>query len=282
MEGEVWARFFSDGFFGYGEKGNFTYWSLAHFIPLILFGVAIFLLFRYREKIRNWKHEETLRFGLAVAMLLCEMSYYWRLVYVGPGNVGEHNMLDKFPLQVCQWTCILTALMLFKKSKFIYPICFYVCFTLGVFPLLTPAVIYTTGPTYYRYYQYWGEHILPPLGVLYMTFVHGHRPKLTGIVKASGFMAILVTFAMICNFNVPALVATTEPGYSPNYLYLAVGTMDGGGSIMDLLIKIAPNVWGRLALLVALVVALFFAAYFVHKAIIKLYNYALSKKKKTE
>jgi uncharacterized membrane protein YwaF len=188
-------------------------------------------------------------------------------------------MLDKFPLQVCGWTCILAAFMMFKKSKFIYPICFYVCFTLGLFPLHTPAVISTTGPGYYRYYQYWLEHILPPLSVFYMTFVHGFRPKLTGIIKATGFMSILVTFAMICNFNIPPLVASTDPGYSPNYLYLAVGTMEGGGSIMDVLVKIAPNVWGRLVLLLFLVEGLFFAAYFIHKGIIKIYTHITSKKK---
>ena len=271
MGNMVWARFFNEGFFGYGEKGDFKYWSFAHFAPIVIFGIAIYLLFRYREKIRNWKHEGNLRFGLAVAMIICEMSYYWRLVYVGPGNLAEHNMLDKFPLQVCGWTCILAAFMMFKKSKFLYPICFYVCFTLGLFPLLTPAVISTTGPGYYRYYQYWIEHILPPLSVLYMTFVHGFRPKLTGIIKATGFMSIIVTLAMVCNFNVPPLVASTDPGYSPNYLYLAVGTSGGGGSIMDVLVKIAPNVWGRLLLLIALVEAIFFAAFFVQKGICRLY-----------
>ena len=112
-----------------------------------------------------------------------------------------------------------------------------------------------------------------------MTFVHGFRPKLTGIIKATGFMSILVTCAMICNFNIPPLVAATDPGYSPNYLYLAVGTMEGGGSIMDVLVKIAPNVWGRLVLLLFLVEGLFFAAYFIHKGIIKLYTYITSKKK---
>ena len=278
MEGQVWARFFSEGFFGYGEKGNFKYWSAAHFIPLIILGVGIYLIFRYREKIRDWKHEGNLRFGLGVAMIICEMSYYWRLMYVGPGNLTEHSMLDKFQLQVCGWTCILAAFMMFKKSRFIYPICFYVCCTLGLFPLLTPAVISTTGPAYYRYYQYWIEHILPPLSVFYMTFVHGFRPKLTGIAKATGFISILVTLAMIFNFNLPKLVADLEPGYSPNYLYLAVGTLEGGGSVMDILVKIAPNVWGRLVLLIVLVEAIFFAAYFVHKGIIKLFNYILLKK----
>ena len=51
-------------------------------------------------------------------MLLAEMSYFWRLLYVGssePTNVVD--LLDKLPLQVCEWTCIISCFMLMKKSK---------------------------------------------------------------------------------------------------------------------------------------------------------------------
>jgi hypothetical protein len=33
---EVWVKFFKDGFFGYGEPGDFTYFSLAHFVPILV------------------------------------------------------------------------------------------------------------------------------------------------------------------------------------------------------------------------------------------------------
>ncbi len=257
---EVWVQFFKDGFFGYGEKGNFKYFSLAHFIPLILLVLAVFLCYRYRNKFKNWKHEETFRFIFAFVMLMAEMSYFWRLLYVGSSDPTKINLLDKLPLQVCEWTCIIAIFMMTKKSKLLYQICFYVCLTIGIFPLLTPSVITTTGPAYYRYYQYWMEHILPIIAVFYMTFVHGFRPRLKGIWLSSGFMSVLVVFALICNFNIK----------DANYLYLATGTSDGGGSAMDFLIKIAPNVWGRLALLGAVVIAMFFAAYGIYVVIQKL------------
>lgn len=277
MEGIVWARFFQEGFFGYGENGDFKYWSFAHFAPLLLFAVAVYLLFRYRAVIREWRHEENLRFGLGIAMIICEMSYYWRLLYVGPGELGEYNLLDKFPLQVCGWTCILAAIMMFKKSKFIYPICFYVCLTIGIFPLLTPAVISTAGPGYYRYYQYFLEHLLPPFAVLYMTFVHGYRVRMKDMLKGAGFLAVLAPLACLANHFLPKLVPT-EVGYNPNYLYLAVGTLDGGGSLMDVLMKIAPSLWMRLLVLAVVVAVMFFAAYYIQKGLIKLYNHVQEKK----
>jgi uncharacterized membrane protein YeiH len=73
-------------------------------------------------------------------------------------------------------------------------------------------------------------------------------------------MAVLATFALICNFNIE----------NANYLYLATGTSDGGGSVMDLVIRIAPNVWVRLGLLLCIVLALFFAAYGIAVALQRL------------
>lgn len=267
---EVWVQFFSEGFFGYGEKGNFKYYSIAHFIPLILLALSIFLIYRYRDTFRSWKHEETFRFWFAFVMLMAEMSYFWRLLYVGSSDPTEKTLLDKLPLQVCEWTCIFAIFMITKKSKLLYQICFYVCLTIGLFPLLTPSVITTTGPTYYRYYQYWLEHILPIIAVFYMTFVHGFKPSLKGIIPATAFMSALVTMALICNFNIE----------NANYLYLATGTTDGGGSVMDFLIKIAPNVWGRLALLAGVVLAMFFIAYGVNVGIRRLAELKSSKIKK--
>ena len=265
------VKFYSDGFFGYGEKGNFKYWSFAHFTPIILFAVGIYLIYRYREALKNWKHEENFRFIFAAVMLFVEMSYFWRLLYVGSSEPGEVvDLLDKLPLQVCEWTCILAVFMMMKKSRAIYPICFYVCFTIGVFPLLTPSVITSTGPAYYRYYQYWLEHILPPLSVFYMTFVHGFRPTKKGIISAVGFMFTLMVLALICNANIPGA----------NYLYLAKGTADGGGSIMD---PIRDMVGGSTAALVTIlsvvVVAIFFLAYYIHKWIISLFEKLKFKKK---
>lgn len=257
---EVWVKFFSEGFFGYAEKGNFKYYSLAHFIPLILLALAIYLTYRYRDKLKNWKHEENLRFAFAFVMLLAEMSYFWRLLYVGSSNPEMTTLLDKLPLQVCEWTCICAIFMITKKSELLYQVCFYVCLTIGIFPLLTPSVISQTGPAYFRYYQFWFEHILPIVAVFYMTFVHGFRPKFKGIALSTGFMMALGAMALICNFNIEGA----------NYLYLARGTTDGGGSIMDVLIKIAPNVWARLAFLTVVVLAMFFLAYGVYRGICKL------------
>ena len=268
----TYVEFYKDGFFGYGEKGNFKYWSFSHFTPIILFAIAVYLIYRYRDALKNWKHEENFRFIFAALMLFAEMSYFWRLLYVGSSEPEELvNLIDKLPLQVCEWTCIFAIFMITKKSRAIYQICFYVCFTIGIFPILTPSVITTAGPAYYRYYQYWLEHMLPPLAVFYMTFVHGFRPKKKGIISAIVFMSVLVVMALICNANIPGA----------NYLYLADGTTSGGGSIMDpIRDMVGGSTAALIALLSAVVVGIFFLAFYVHKWILTLSEKQVKEKSK--
>lgn len=186
-------------FFGYGEKGNFTYWSLAHFIPIIILIVAVIVTYHYRQRIKNWKYEENFRFVLGFIMIIVEMSYYWRLIYVGSGKADVGTLMTKIPIQVCQWTCVLAAFMIMKKSKVLYQICYFVCLTAGLMPLITPAVISTTGPGYYRYYQFWLEHMLPIFAVFYMTFVHGFHASIKKVWQAYAFLYLLAIISVYCN-----------------------------------------------------------------------------------
>ena len=252
---EVWCRFFSDGFFGYGDKGDFQNFTLAHFIPIILFGVAIFLLWKYRAVFRNWKFEENFRFIWGAVMMLVEMSYFWRLLYVGSGESGQIvSLLDKLPLQVCEWTCILACFMIMKKkNNWLFQICFFVCLTAGTCALVVPDnAIGTAGPTYYRYYQFWLEHMLPTLAVIYMVFVHGFRPKLRGIFISAGFLSVLGAIALILNANL------TE--HNAEYLYFHLFAE----------IPVIGIPWVTPIFFAVLVFGAFFGLYYLSKLILKL------------
>lgn len=238
--------FYSSGFFGYGEKGDFTYWSAAHFLPILLLISAVVALYYLRGRLREWRHEENLRFALGFILLIVEMSYYWRLLYVGSGNADKRTLMTNLPLQVCQWTCILAAFMLMKKSSFLYGLCYYISLTAGLIPMITPAVITTTGPTYYRYYQFWLEHGLPVFAVCYMTFVHGFRPSWKKAWQPYTFLWMLAALSIYANGKVAGA----------NYLYLATST--DGDSIANLL---PENMCLRVALYAGTMAVLFGLAY---------------------
>lgn len=234
-------EYHSEGFFGYSETPIFEYFSLAHLLPIILLGIGIFLIYRYCEKLRNWKHEELFCSLMGVLLIFNECSYYWRLLYVGNSQDGT-QMLTFLPLQVCEWTAYLAAFMLLKKNRHLYDIVFYVTLTLGLIPLVTPAVIMRVGFGHYRYYSFWLEHTLPILGVFYMTFVHGFRPDFRKVYKPIAALAVLAGFAIYANLHIPGA----------NFMYLAAGTT--GDSLANIL---PENVWARLAVAFAILCVLF-------------------------
>ena len=72
--------------------------------------VAVILLIRhYRQSLHQWKFEKNLRQVLAFALIICEMSYFWRLVAIP--SLGA-NPVDHLPITVCGWTVIFCSYML--------------------------------------------------------------------------------------------------------------------------------------------------------------------------
>lgn len=246
---ENWVEFYKDGFFGYGEEGDFAYFSFWHFLPIIVLVVGIVLTYIYRDRIAKLEHEKTIRFVLGCLMLLMELGYYWRVLYVGPGDGGtSHSLMTKLPLQVCEWTCIFAALMMFTESKHLFDIDVTVCLTLGIAPLLLPAVLTNAGPAYFRYYQYWLLHILPIYSVFYMMFVKGYRYDIKTVYKPFLFLVVLSILSMIANHFIP----------DGSYMYLQ------GDDLGEGLAKILPaNQFLRFAVFAPLTLALFGLEYLV-------------------
>lgn len=254
---EYWVEFYKDGFFGYGEEGDFTYFSIWHFLPIIVLIVSIILTYVFREKIKALKHEKTIRFVLGCAMLLMELGYYWRVLYVGAGDGVSHSLMTKLPLQVCEWTCIFAALMMFTENKHLFDIDATVCLTLGIAPLLLPAVLTNAGPSYFRYYQYWLLHILPIYSVFYMMFIKGYRYDVRKVYKPFLFLVVLSALSMVANHFIP----------DGSYMYL-----QGDDLGKDLASILPSNQFLRFLVFAPLALALFgleFLVFFVIRKIAK-------------
>lgn len=233
--------FGSEGFFGYAPQKDFHYYSLAHFLPIILLGIAIFLTYRFQDKIRNSKHEENLRFALGATCIFAELFYFIRLLYVGAGTSGN-QLINYLPIEVCQWMAIIAGFMMMKKSRHMFDICYYVCLTLGVMPLIMPAVIENCGPGYFRYYQFWAEHLVPIYCVFYMLFVHKMRPDYKKVYKPFALLAILASIAIPANMLIP----------NGDFMFLQ------GEPAGDSIVSIFPkNIWVRLLCFAGIVTALF-------------------------
>ena len=237
-------RDFFNYFFGAGTEVEFENFTLAHFLPILL-AVAVILLIRHkREAIRNSKFEANFRYILGFMLIICEMSYFWRLVGVPSLNP---NPVDHLPITVCGWSVIFCSYMLVGKCQSLFDISYFWLFSGTIFALITPTVITHTGPTRYRYYQFWLEHTLGYVAVFYMIFVHGMRPTVRSAVKSYIAMAVLAVIAYFAN---------TLIGPGANYLFMA--KPEDTPSILDIL---PPNFALRVTVMAAAITLMFFLAY---------------------
>lgn len=93
-------------FFGAGEKGEFRDFTFAHLAPLLVAAGVIYLIYRYRDQLRDSKHETTIRYILGFSMIVSEMSYFWRLVGV---EAITPNAVDHLPITICGWSIVFCS-----------------------------------------------------------------------------------------------------------------------------------------------------------------------------
>ncbi len=231
-------------FFGQSQNEEFHNFTLAHILPILL-GVSIILLFYiFRNKLKNYKHELGLRYILAFSLIISEMSYYWRLIGIPSLNP---NPVDHLPVTVCGWAVIFCSYMLIGKSQTLFDISYFWLLSGTLFALITPTVITFTGPTRFRYYQFWVEHIFGYLAIFYMIFVHKMRPNIKSIIKSYIALIILAIIAYATNILI---------GPGANYLFMA--RPESTPSVLDIL---PSNFALRLFIMASVITLLFGLAY---------------------
>ena len=157
---------------------------------------------------------------LAFALIICDMSYYWRLSALPEISAGA---IETLPIGVCCWSVIFCSFMLVGKKQTLFDICYFWLLSGSLFALATPTPLTYTGPTRYRYYQFWVEHTLGYVAIFYMIFVHGMRPTVKSAFKSFAALMVLSGIAYYINTLIPGA----------NYLYMA--RPEAAPSILDIL-----------------------------------------------
>lgn len=195
-------------FFGQGTQPEFTLFSFAHFAPILVAAVLILVIYRFRKPLQNFKYEYVFRYTLAFMLICSEMGYYWRLV--GMPELGP-NPQENLPIAVCGWAAIFLSFAVIGKSQTLFDICYFWLFSGSLFALITPTLEFA-GPTRFRYYQFWTEHLSIYVALFYLMFVHKMRPSIRSAVKS--YIALLVMVVVAC-------CANAYLGGDTNYLFLA-------------------------------------------------------------
>lgn len=230
-------------FFGQGTEPEFALLSFAHLAPILLMLGAIALIYSLRDRIRRCKWEENLRYVIAFALVICDMSYYWRLSAAPHLSAGA---IESLPIGVCCWSVIFCSYMMVGKKQTLFDICYFWLLSGSLFALATPTPLTYTGPTRYRYYQFWVEHTLSYVAIFYMIFVHGMRPTVKSAFKSFAALLALAGIAYYVNTLIPGA----------NYLYMA--RPEAAPSILDIL---PANFALRFAIMIAGIAAMYALAY---------------------
>ena len=230
-------------FFGQGTTQEFALFTPAHFAPILAMIAVILLIRRNADRLRGWRGEEAVRYVLAFALIFSEMGYYWRLV--GMPELGP-NPVENLPISVCGWASILCSYMLIGKTQSFFDISYFWLLSGSLFALLTPTPLTFTGPTRFRYWQFWSQHTLGYVAIFYMIFVHGMRPTIRSAVKSYLALVALTAFAYWVNQLIPGA----------NYLYMA--RPEAAPSVLDIL---PPNFLLRFFIMMAVITLMFVLAY---------------------
>ena len=236
-------REFFHYFFGEGTEVEFSLFTPAHIAPVALMLFLIFLIRRNGEKLRKSPHEETLRYALAFLLIISDMAYYWRLVGMPSLHPGP---VENLPIGVCGWAAIFCSFMLIGKNQTLFDISYFWLLSGSLFALLTPTPLTYTGPTRFRYYQFWTEHTMGYVAIFYMIFVHKMRPYPRSAVKSYAALMVMTVIAYWVNSMIPGA----------NYLYMA--RPEAAPSVLDIL---PPNFLLRTAIMLSVITAMYALAY---------------------
>lgn len=230
-------------FFGEGTASEFALFTPAHIAPVALMIAVILLIRRFGAEIRKSRHEETLRYVLAFALIISDMAYYWRLVGM---PALPHGPVENLPIGVCGWAVIFCSYMLVGKKQALFDISYFWLLSGSLFALITPTPLTYTGPTRFRYYQFWMEHTLGYIAIFYMIFVHGMHPTVRSAIRSYVVLLAMVVLAYGVNQMIPGA----------NYLYMA--RPEAAPSVLDIL---PANYALRIAVMLSAITVMFALAY---------------------
>jgi hypothetical integral membrane protein (TIGR02206 family) len=213
-------------FFAQEWSGDpFILFGIDH-LAIILFFILLNLSFFWLRKLKDTKSGSYLRIGLAVVLLLFEISWQAWNIYIGKWTIQDH-----LPLHMCSLFLFINAAMMISRNQVLYDLSYCLGIGSGLMAFLTPD----PGP-----YGLWhfvpvqtifGHGLLVSL-TIYMTIVEGFRPTWKSIPRAFIFGLAALLFSYFVNLVLGS-----------NYIFTS--GKPGSASLLDLL---GPYPWYLLSM----------------------------------
>lgn len=204
-------------YFSQYYKGNdFVLFGETHIITLSILFIIGTLILIFTKEANNKKMTKNIPIVFAIILILFECAYViWSILS------GYFSVAYSLPLQLCDITLILTAVMLLKKSYSIFEIVYFLGLAGDTQALLTPEIGQFNFPHFF-YINFFVTHGIVIFSVLYITLIEGYKPKFKSIWKALIITNLLAVLAGIVNILVKG-----------NYMFLC--SKPSNSSLLDFL-----------------------------------------------
>ncbi len=177
-------------FAGVGNT-TFNMFNSLHIFLITSLLFIVFLMFVYREKLKQFKYKENIRYIMATILLFNMIIYY-----VGMIITKTFNIMEDLPLHMCFVTNFFMIYILYKNDKKLYK---YVYFFTFIGPM--PAIIWSDLKFTYDTYEFWQFiicHHLMLLTSLYLLFVLDYKVEAKYMPKA---FLIGISYVFIINIG---------------------------------------------------------------------------------
>lgn len=167
---------------------------IERLVPVVLLVFLAFMIYKYADRIANYKHEKVVRYVFGTLMILGEIAYLtWNYIHSLDGHV---RFITTLPLQLCSYAIWGLAFVMFTKNKRVFTTV-YIFSIVSVLALVFPNLNH--GFNSFRYYQLYYSHSLLILALIYLYKIHDFYPNKKELVQSFIVLQIIIVYSLILN-----------------------------------------------------------------------------------
>lgn len=220
------------------HSGSFQLFSLQHVLTLVLIGLIGIAIFMFRRCLRRFGWERAIRYLFACLLLASEISLQsWYISF------HAWSLKSSLPLELSDMAVLLSAIMLFSKSRPLFKFLYFAGLGSSIQAILTPDFGNYSFP-HFRFIEFFTAHGLVVLSCLFMIAIEKYRVTLR---------SLWATFLIINIYGAGIFVFNRWVG--ANYLYIMRKP-----KISSLMNYLGPWPWYLLSL-EGLVIVIFYVLY---------------------
>jgi len=178
-------------FAGIGNT-TFTMFGSIHIALIVNLVVLAVLMYIYRDKLRDIKHQQTIRYVLGTILLINMIIYYLGMYFT-----GVLSLKNNAPIHICFLTNFAISYILFTDNKKFYSYIYYLTF-LGPLPAIIWTNLHYTFDTYV-FYQFIISHHFMLLVSLYILLVLNYKVEKKDMLKSISIILIYLLLINILN-----------------------------------------------------------------------------------